>query len=59
MMKSGSFLQQIILEVRPLLLVLSQEEVQLKTSPDKWSKKQILGHLVDSGLNDIGRFVRA
>ncbi|TND02873.1 MAG: hypothetical protein FD123_4020 [Bacteroidetes bacterium] len=28
-------------------------------APGKWSKKQILGHLVDSGMNNISRFVRA
>lgn len=29
-----------------------------KPNPDKWSKKEILGHLVDSAQNNIQRFVR-
>ncbi|MGB0805599.1 MAG: DinB family protein, partial [Salibacteraceae bacterium] len=27
-----------------------------KTNPEKWSKKEILGHLVDSGINNLQRF---
>ena len=27
-----------------------------KTSPEKWSKKEILGHLIDSGINNLQRF---
>lgn len=28
-------------------------------SPEKWSKKQVLGHLIDSAANNHQRFVRA
>ena len=27
-----------------------------KPSPRKWSKKEILGHLIDSGINNLQRF---
>lgn len=27
-----------------------------KPSPNKWSKKEILGHLIDSGINNLQRF---
>jgi hypothetical protein len=30
-----------------------------KPQPDKWSKKEILGHLVDSAQNNIRRFIVA
>jgi hypothetical protein len=30
-----------------------------KPHPDKWSKKEILGHLVDSAQNNIRRFIVA
>jgi hypothetical protein len=30
-----------------------------KPRPDKWSKKEILGHLVDSAQNNIRRFIIA
>ena len=29
-----------------------------KPNPEKWSKKEVLGHLVDSALNNLHRFVR-
>ena len=29
-----------------------------KTNPDKWGKKEILGHLIDSATNNHQRFVR-
>jgi hypothetical protein len=31
-------------------------ELSQKTSPEKWSKKEILGHLIDSGINNLQRF---
>jgi hypothetical protein len=33
--------------------------VALKPAPDRWSKKEILGHLIDSAANNHQRFVRA
>ena len=34
----------------------SQSELIDKTSPKKWSKIELLGHLVDSALNNLQRF---
>lgn len=34
----------------------SEEERLLKTTPSKWSKQEILGHLIDSALNNLKRF---
>lgn len=34
----------------------SEQEMSRKESPDKWSKKEILGHLIDSGINNLQRF---
>jgi DinB family protein len=34
----------------------SQSEMSHKHSPEKWSKKEILGHLIDSGINNLQRF---
>ena len=36
----------------------TSEEFSGKPAPDKWSKKQILGHLIDSATNNHHRFVR-
>ena len=29
-----------------------------KPLPEKWSRKEVLGHLIDSALNNIHRFIR-
>lgn len=34
----------------------SESELTQKPSSDKWSKKEILGHLIDSGINNLQRF---
>lgn len=38
---------------------ISPEQSAQKSSPDKWSIKEILGHLIDSAANNHQRFVRA
>lgn len=38
---------------------LGEDETSQKPAADKWSKKQILGHLIDSASNNHQRFVRA
>jgi hypothetical protein len=42
----------------PLLQVISDEEASLKPAPEKWSKKEIMGHLVDSACNNQMKFIR-
>ena len=41
-------------------LLANVDEVSFaeKVSPEKWSKKEILGHLIDSATNNHQRFVR-
>ncbi len=41
------------------LVEMSVEEVEWRDAPDSWSKKEILGHLIDSAANNHQRFVRA
>ncbi|WP_029297653.1 DinB family protein [Chryseobacterium hispalense] len=36
---------------------INEEDWANKISPEKWSKKEILGHLCDSALSNIRRFV--
>ena len=38
---------------------LNEAKASQKTQPDKWSRKEILGHLIDSASNNHQRFVRA
>lgn len=37
---------------------LSQEELTNKPTPERWSKKELIGHLCDSAQNNIQRFIR-
>ncbi len=34
----------------------SESEMNLKVSDEKWSKKEILGHSIDSAINNLQRF---
>jgi len=49
-----------VLEKTPVLLdAISPEEAAKQPAPGKWSKKQELGHLIDSACNNHQRIVRA
>lgn len=52
-------LEKIIRIYAPRLEALSDETFAWKSHPHKWSKKEILGHLVDSAQNNIRRFIVA
>ena len=41
------------------LHAILKEKMSYKPSPEKWSKKEIMGHLVDSAQNNIRRFLVA
>jgi hypothetical protein len=38
---------------------IGDPEASLRSAPGTWSKKEILGHLLDSAVNNHHRFVRA
>lgn len=44
---------------RERLLALKEDDVSSRPSPDKWSKKEMLGHLIDSASNNHQKFLRA
>jgi len=50
-------LNKIIDDHLPGLQSVGADEFHFKASPAKWSKKEILGHLVDSAQNNIRRFI--
>jgi hypothetical protein len=52
-------LQSIIETVEPQLSRMNPDELGFKPGPLEWSKKEILGHLIDSAANNHQRFVRA
>jgi hypothetical protein len=51
-------LRQLCEIITPLLLELPEPDFSAKPGPGKWSKKEILGHLIDSASNNHQRFVR-
>lgn len=48
-----------VAEAKPLLSKLTNADTSKRPSAAKWSKKEILGHLLDSASNNHQRFVRA
>lgn len=59
MKQAASLLRQITEEYLPSLHRIGEKDWVNKPAPDKWSKKEILGHLVDSAQNNIRRFINA
>jgi hypothetical protein len=51
-------LDAVLTEAAPVLRELREPDVSRPGAPGKWSRKQILGHLVDSAANNHHRFVR-
>ena len=52
-------LRRIVTETAPRLTSLPESEARKKPGAEKWSRQEILGHLVDSASNNHQRFVRA
>ena len=50
-------LEKLVNEFLPLLHLLSPDELSYKPSPVKWSKKELIGHLIDSAQNNSRRFI--
>lgn len=51
--------EQLLIAVPRRLAELDEADVARKPAPGRWSKKEILGHLIDSAGNNHQRFVRA
>lgn len=52
-------LAEVVAQHGPYLASLTEEQASRKPAPDVWCAKEILGHLIDSGVNNHARFVRA
>lgn len=48
-----------VAQAKALLLKLDNADTSIRPSENKWAKKEILGHLLDSASNNHQRFVRA
>jgi hypothetical protein len=55
----ASELGETIRQALPMLHQVGNTEASLRAAPEKWSKKEILAHLIDSASNNHQRFVRA
>ena len=51
-------LRDVIEGARPSLEAITERQAAEQAVPDKWSLKQILGHLIDSAANNHQRIVR-
>lgn len=52
-------LESLMKEVGVYLIDSSDRSLETKPAPNKWSKKEILGHLIDSAINNLKRFTEA
>ncbi len=58
MKETAEQLRKLVDETRPRLSSITAALASEKPFPEKWSIKEILGHLVDSALNNHQRIVR-
>ena len=50
-------LNSIISNFKPRFEKISDADFSAKPLPHKWSKKEVLGHLIDSAQNNLRRFI--
>jgi len=50
-------LDEIVVEFTKKIGAFSEAELAEKPLPSKWSKKEVVGHLIDSGQNNLRRFI--
>jgi hypothetical protein len=53
----ASELRALVTEYTERVSEITESEWSAKPNPAKWSKKEVLGHLIDSALNNQRRFV--
>ncbi len=52
-------LNYLVNEIPGKIKEIPEVELTNKPAPGKWSKQEILGHLCDSAINNLSRFIRA
>ena len=50
-------LEELLIVLKDYVSTSTDAELNQKPSPEKWSKKEILGHLCDSAINNLQRFM--
>ncbi len=56
MIQNTATFLQVIKELPDYFNSMDEDYIISKPSTDKWSKKEILGHLIDSAVNNLQRF---
>jgi hypothetical protein len=51
-------LEAVLRSAMPWLVTISEAEASVPERDGKWSAKQVMGHLIDSAVNNLGRIVR-
>lgn len=51
-------LEAVLRDAMPWLLTISEAEASVPEREGKWSAKQVIGHLTDSAVNNLGRIMR-
>lgn len=49
-------MEDLIHDALDFITSASDKKLSIKPAPEKWSKKEILGHLIDSAINNLQRF---
>ena len=57
-LEAAADLRRAVQESEAKFLAIPEEAAGRASAPDKWSRKQILGHLIDSAANNHQRFIR-
>lgn len=56
MVEETKKLESLIDQITDYIKKTPENEMSINLNPQKWSKKETLGHLVDSGINNLQRF---
>jgi len=51
-------LAAVLRSAMPWLVTISEEEASVPEREGKWCAKEVIGHLIDSAVNNLGRIVR-
>jgi len=56
MKKTTNHLEDLLHDALDFIASASDKKLSIKPTPEKWSKKEVLGHLIDSAINNLQRF---
>jgi hypothetical protein len=57
--EAAELLRNALADALPALRAISERRAAEGRGPGKWTRKEILGHLIDSAVNNHQRFIRA